>query len=407
MFQFFKDFDWSKIKIDITKILGRCYYFNQALIWWLIDLIVFVAFGVSFKTLLVAIPLGVVTFLTTLNWVRTLIYATLCKGTYSKLEDLYDRSNALQGVPGCGKTSTINQSGYLFAKKQWKTLQHEYWQIMSKPFDLLPKKLQDKYQEVIRAYNFYKKYEDTHIPCLHSFITIEVKGRKSHSLTKGHLLQVSPLPYRSVWVCDEISSLFPNSVKGNVKDQNRKLAELCRWIRHFTDSYAFFADIRFGDAFLAIRSGCGCVLTLEKKQKWVLKPVFLISVLNFIYSLIDFDFYLLRMVKPNSSSFNKHKANLRKSSHRYSRFVKWLKKLISCVGYREYYYCKAGSKEQAEDNVKTSRGRYYFKSCLDVNYNDRAFKNLYSCKEMSFVEPDNLGIEMSKDELNKMLGRTD
>ena len=88
-------------------------------------------------------------------------------------------------------------------------------------------------------------------------------------------------------------------------------------------------------------------------------------------------------------------------------FVKWLKKLISCVGYREYYYCKAGSKEQAEDNVKISRGRYYFKSCLDVNYNDRAFKNLYSCKEMSFVEPDNLGIEMSKDELNKMLGRTD
>lgn len=407
MFQFFKDFDWSKIKIDITKILGRCYYFNQALIWWLIDLIVFVAFGVSFKTLLVAIPLGVVTFLTTLNWIRTLIYATLCKGTYSKLEDLYDRSNALQGVPGCGKTSTINQSGYLFAKKQWKTLQHEYWQIMSKPFDLLPKKLQDKYQEVIRAYNFYKKYEDTHIPCLHSFITIEVNGRKSHSLTKGHLLQVSPLPYRSVWVCDEISSLFPNSVKGNVKDQNRKLAELCRWIRHFTDSYAFFADIRFGDAFLAIRSGCGCVLTLEKKQKWVLKPVFLISILNFIYSLIDFDFFLLRMVKPNSSSFNKHKANLRKSSYRYSRFVKWLKKLISCVGYREYYYCKAGSKEQAEDNVKTSRGRYYFKSCLDVNYNDRAFKNLYSCKEMSFVEPDNLGIEMSKDELNKMLGRTD
>lgn len=406
MFQFFKDFDWSKIKIDITKILGRCYYFNQALIWWLIDLIVFVAFGVSFKTLLVAIPLGVVTFLTTLNWIRTLIYATLCKGTYSKLEDLYDRSNALQGVPGCGKTSTINQSGYLFAKKQWKTLQHEYWQIMSKPFDLLPKKLQDKYQEVIRAYNFYKKHEDKYIPCLHSFITIEVNGRKSHSLTKGHLLQACPLPYRSVWVCDEISSLFPNSVKGNVKDQNRKLAELCRWIRHFTDSYAFFADIRFGDAFLAIRSGCGCVLTLEKKQKWVLKPIFLISLLNLIYSFIDFDFWKLKFLKQGTVSFNKTKSNLKQSSNRLGKFVKWLKKLISCVGYREYYYCKSGSKEQAEDNVKTSRGRYYFKSCLDVNYNDRAFKNLYACKDMNFLESENSDMEMSEDELNRMLGRT-
>lgn len=135
--------------------------------------------------------------------------------------------------------------------------------------------------------------------------------------------------------------------------------------------------------------------------------MFLIGVLNLIYSIIDFDFWLLRYVKKDSASFNKTKYNLKTSSKKYGKFVKWLRRLISCVGYREYYYCKSGSKEQAEDNVKTSRGRYYFKSCLDVSYNDRAFKNLYSCKDKDFLEPENLDLEMSKEELNKMLGRTD
>ena len=341
----------------------------------------------------------------TINWIRTLVYATLSQNTYSKLTDLLDRSNALQGVPGCGKTSTINQMGYVLAKKQWETLRYEYWQIRHLDFRLLSKKQQDKYNEIIRAYNFYKKYEETHIPCLHSFVTIEVKGRKSHSLLKGHMLQTIPLPYRSVWVGDEISSMFPNSVRGEDKKRNSKLAEQCRWIRHFTDSYALFADIRFGDAFLAIRSGCGCILTLEKKQKWILKPGFLIAVKKFFMSFVDYYYWLIGMTKDGSASQNKAKNLLRKSSKRMARFISWLNKLISCVGYREYYYSKSGSKEQGEEQIETTHGRYWFKSCLDVTYNDRAFKNLYSCKDEDFLEPDNVSIDMSKEELEKMLGR--
>lgn len=408
MFSFLKDFRWDKLKFDVTRLLGRLYYFNFALFWWIVDIIVFVACGVSITTLIVAIPLGIFTVITTLQWMGTLIYSTLCKLTKSKLEDLLDRSNALQGVPGCGKTSTINQMGYELAKNQWLTLQHEYWKISKLPFAFLPKKLKEKYKEVVRAYNFYKKWEETHIPCLHSFIPIEVNGRKSHSLTKGHLLQCAPLPYRSVWVCDEISSLFPNSVKGEEKLRNKKLAELCRWIRHFTDSYALFADIRFGDAFLAIRSGCGCVLTLEKKQKWILKPKFLIGVLKFIYSLIDFDFWLQRFTKPGSVTYNKATYNAKKTARKLARFVCWLEKLISCVGYREYYYRRDGSLEQECDskNVLTSKGRYWFKSCLDVKYNDRAFKNLYECKDLDFEEPKDTPLDLSGEELKVILGIT-
>ena len=408
MFTFFKDFRWDKLKFDVTRLLGRMYYFNWSLIWCLVDVIVFIVCKVSFTNLSISISLIVITIITTLKWLGTLVYSTLCKLTKEKLEDLLDRSNALQGVPGCGKTSTINQMGYELAKKQWKTLQHEYWKISNYNFELLPYKLQRKYKEIIRAYNFYKKWEDKFIPCLHSFITIEVNGRKSHSLTKGHLLQVVPLPYRSVWVCDEISSLFPNSTKGEDKERNKKLAELCRWIRHFTDSFALFADIRFGDAFLAIRSGCGCVLTLEKKQKWILKPKFLIGLRDIIYSLIDFDFWLQRFTKPGSASYNKATYATRKSACKFGRFVKWLDKLISCVGYREYYYRRDGSLEQEVDskNVLTTKGKYWFKSCLDVTYNDRAFKNLYSCRDLEFEEPKDSSFDMSKEELKQILGIT-
>ena len=116
-----QDLKWQRIKesIDVTKILGRCYYFNKALIWWLIDIIVFFAIGIKWTLLIVSIPLGIITFFATVNWIRTLVYAALCKATPSKFEDkIFDRANALQGVPGSGKTSTINQLGYILAKRQ-------------------------------------------------------------------------------------------------------------------------------------------------------------------------------------------------------------------------------------------------------------------------------------------------
>lgn len=406
MISFFKNLDWKKFKIDITKILGRLYYFNFALFWWVADLIVFNILGVNWKLLIVSVPLGIITFYSTTKWLGSLIYSNLCKFTKNNLIELLDRSNALQGVPGCGKTSTINQMGFELAKIQWKQLQHSYWKICKTPYSRLSKRLQDKYSETIRAYNFYKKHENTHIPCLHSFISIKVGDRISHQLSKAHLLQELPLPYKSVWVCDEISSLFPNSVKGDTKERNKKLSQLCRWIRHFTDSYALFADIRFGDAFLSIRSGCGCVLTLEKKQRWILKPKFLTWLINFLYSFIDFDFFVQRITKKGSSTFNKSNYSLKKSSNKLSKFVSWLERLKSCVGYREYYYRRDGSLEQEVDskNILTSKGKYWFKSCLDVSYNERAFKNLYACKDDDFSGPKDSSLELSQDELKDILG---
>lgn len=402
MFTFFKDFRWDKLKIDVTRLLGRLYYFNFALFWWLVDLIVFVVCGVSWRLLIVAIPLGYFTTITTIKWLGTLIYAMLCKRTKEKLTDLLDRGNALEGVPGAGKTSSINQMGLLLAKSQWQKLKFEYWQISHLEYEFLPKKLQDKYFEVIKAYNFYKKYEADFIPCLHSFISIkDGQGRCSFSFTKNHFLQKVAVPYRSIWICDEISAMFPNSTKG----EDKEVEEMARWIRHFTDSFGLFADIRFNSTFLGIRSACGCRFNLYKKQKWVLRPKFLIALIRILESLIDFYFWLQYFTKTGSKSYNKATANLKSSAKHLSPFIKWLNRLKNCVGYREYYYMKSGSQEQSGDKEILKSGKYWFTSCLDIKYDERAFRNLYKCKDMEFEQPIMRDISMSTEEIKKTLNR--
>ena len=407
MLSFFKDFRWDKLKFDFTKFLGRTYYFNFALFWWVLDLIVFLLIGIEWQLLIVVIPLVYFTATTTLKWLSTLVFSTLCIVTKNNLEIMLDRGNAFEGVPGSGKTSSINQFGLILAKLQWYKLRFEYWLISHLKFELLSPKLKRKYYEVIKAYHYYKRHEETHIPCLHCFITVEDRhGRKSYRFTKNHLLQKVAIPYRSVWICDEISSMFPNKAKG---EETKLIDEMMRWIRHFTDSYALFADIRFNDTFLAIRKCCGCRMQLIQKQKWLLKPRFLIAIKKSVEALIDLNFWIQAYSKKGSKTYNKATYNLKKQASVYAPFMRWLNKLIYCVGYRQYTYAKTGSEEQGGNSKAQevlSKGRYYLTSCLDIKYDERAFKELYSCKDKEFEEPVSMDISMSEEELKKMLGRT-
>lgn len=407
MFSFFKDFKWQYLKIDITRLLGRTYYFWGVAFWATVDTIVFIALGIQLTTLIVAIPLGIATAVAVIKWLGTLMYGTLSNTSIAKLIEDLSRGIAFQGEQGCGKSSTINQLGHILSKKHWKELQREYWLIMNEPYETLPEEIKERYDEIINAYRYYIKHIDTHIPCLHSFYPLKDKyGRKSHPLSKEHLLQKKRLPYRSVWVCDEVSSMLPNESIGSVKNE-KYLREIIRWIRHFTDSYGLFADIRFGDAFLAVRSGCGTVITLTKKQKWLLKPKFLCFIKEFYYSLLDFDLWLYTMFNRGSCPFYTFERRLRLSSKRTGPFMKWLNTLINNTGYRKYTYKKQGCRDNGlnDNGGKQSGGNYYFKSCLDVKYNDRVFKNLYRAKDLPFEEPNNsLSWFPSSEELRNITG---
>ena len=59
-----------------------------------------------------------------------------------------------------------------------------------------------------------------------------------------------------------------------------------------------------------------------------------------------------------------------------------------------------------EKDIEHTKGCYYLKSCLDVKYNDRAFKNLYACQDQELEEPSlNTNWFLSKEELKEILGK--
>ena len=241
MFSFFKDFKWRYLKIDFTKLLGRTYYFWGVAFWLIIDFLILTKIGISLTTLPVTILLGIVTAIAVVNWLGTLTFGSLVKISNGKFIEDLSRGVALQGEQGCGKSSSINQYGFLLSKLQWKELQRQYWIIINEPYESLSDELKENYSEIIDSYRYYIKHIDTHIPCLHAFYPLKDKhGRLSHPLSKEHLLQKKRLPYRSAWVCDEVSSMLPNESIGSVKNE-KYLREIIRWIRHFTDSYGLFA----------------------------------------------------------------------------------------------------------------------------------------------------------------------
>lgn len=406
MFSFLANIKWYRIHIDFTKLLGRTYYFWQAGIWWTIDAIVFIAIGVDWKLLIVAIPLGIITAINTISWLRTLFYATMYKHTINNIDNLLDRASTFEGVPRSGKTSTINNFGYIISKMQWIKLQREYWKCMFVAYENLPEDIKDNYEEIIESYRFYIKHIDTHIPCLHSITTIyDGQGRRSYELEKGHLMQQERLPFRSVWVCDEISYLLPNSLVKSKDGVVEDIKNQFRWIGQFTESYALCSDIRMGDAFLGVRSVCGANFTLTKKQKWVLKPKFLCAILATYYAFIDLNLWLYSILKHGSKPYYKVEYSLMKSSRKTGKFISWLEKLKNNVGYRKYFYLKNGNKEgnASENQVISKTGTYYLKSCLDIKYNDRFYRNLYKAKGKSFKDPStNTNWYPSKEELEKI-----
>ena len=289
MFSFLKNIKWYRIHIDLTKFFGRTYYFWQAALWWIIDVVVFISIGIDWNLLVVSIPLGIITALTSISWIRTLFYATMYKRTIFRLDDLLDRASTFEGVPRSGKTSTINNFGYILAKKQWTKLQRDYWKCMYINYENLPDEVKENYEEIIESYRFFIKRIDTHIPCLYSITTIfDTEGRRSYNLEKDHLTQQERLPFMSVWICDEISYLLPNTLVKSKDGLVEDIKNQFRWIGQFTESYALCSDIRMGDAFLGVRSVCGANFTLIKKQKWVLKPRLLCAFLAVFYEIVDF-----------------------------------------------------------------------------------------------------------------------
>lgn len=395
LIQFLKDINWKNINIDITKLLARSFYIRFFITLCLLDFVflkdtiinLFTDFtlGSFFTKLLASSPLALLLIILTIyNFaivVKNLYY--IAKNKSFKNNQINDsvRSTAVSGVPGAGKTTSTFYRAVVLAKKLWLKLRIKYWFVCTVPTALLPGELRQHRNEIIEAYKFY--INSPFVPCLWSMTSIQVGKKFAHTLTKDQLLQKKIMVYGSVYVVDEIGSIFPNFT-GKQKKILEPLSDLCRYIRHYIDSYFFFTEQEFSKAFIDIRRCTGSVQYLTRTQKWVLKPVFLKFLFDFLFSDIYFQFYKQSILKPKTKSIYSCEKKIYSSSKHFGWFFRWFDRYISEVGFRKYEYKELGNQEVDCANVDSKSNIFYLESRLNFKYNDRCFKNKYRCKGQKY-----------------------
>lgn len=389
--QFLKDIDWKIINIDITKLLARSLYIRYFILTVILDFVLlkdviiqlFNNFSLAKLTAL-SFPSVLLILLTLYQLpivIKNLYYIAKNKSFKNNAINDSVRATAVSGVPGAGKTTSTFYRAVILSKKLWLKLRIKYYYVCTIPKVLLSKNLKAHRNEIIEAYNFYTN--SPFVPCLWSMTSIQVGKRFAHKLTNDQLLQKKIMVYGSVYVVDEIGSLFPNFT-GKQKKILEPLSDLCRYIRHYIDSYFFFTEQEFSKAFIDIRRCTGSVQYLTKIQKWVLKPKFLIALFNLLFSDVYWQFFKQSFLIRYSKSFYKTYRKIYSSSKHFAWFFKWLDRYISEVGFRRYEYKELGNQEVDLNNSNTKSNIFYLESRLNFKYDDRCFKNKYRCKNQKY-----------------------
>lgn len=370
-------------KRDWLKWFARRHYYLVLSFWIKIDLIVLLIIGFNFKKialsiplLVLCIPLGVATFFSFINASRNTVLIGLVKKHNNDVINNKARVIAREGAPGTGKTSSNLYNSKILADNANKKLCFDYFLYSGQKDEKLSDFEKDKKKDIFEAFEFYQN--NNTIPCLWSNIPlIDKNGKKANKLTASHLLQEERAPIYSVFVSDEIGLEF-EAQKGSSKELE-PVSQTARLIRHFFDGYWEFTEQSFSKTFIDIRRVTEQVVTL-KSQTWVLKPIFL----SLIFSLIE-NHYIKKVsklfhYKPNSKTYNKIKKKIIISSKFNSKWIKRLKRYISCIGFRKYVV-KLSEYSEDDEKKSSSKSTFYVPSCLNITYNDRCFRVLYKAKD--------------------------
>lgn len=338
---------YMKFKIDWAKTIGKFYYpflfiapcvltirlalsYINVLWWW----IVIVVIGIWFLYALI-----------------NLIYDCSCKiriKTFNASVTADKSIFQVFGNPGSGKTSSVIYKCKILADIMWNRICIEY--KMLKPYleeiKFWPTLKRERAEEIIETYNFYQN-SGTY-PCLWTAIPCFVDGVPTNILEGAHIAQEERLPYGAVGVIDESRAIIPPELHRTNPDE---ILFMAKFPRHYGDFHFGLTDQAKEGAFNAWRR-CSSENIFMEKQKWVLKPKFLIWLKNTI---------TLRMKKPN-----KFKVTI----------LRCLEKITSCIGYRKYYYSNFGNEyKQTIEKTKT----FILPTFLNADYDDRSCRKNYKC----------------------------
>lgn len=286
---------------------------------------------------------------------------------YDQTKDYMFKGRMIKNVgpPGCGKTFTGSNIAHSLALKRWADLKADYFTARTMVKEWVKNCYVEKliaFKALKESYEFFAEREDRFIPCLVSSIPMrEYKtGRMSYKLTPAVYAMVQRIPEYTVLFNDETGATFNCHDSLNIADD---VQDFMRFIRQMLDAVGI--NTEQGDD--------GDAKTFRKStdynnylggQEWLMRPTRLES----------------RFERKIAKYFEKLFAG--KLSYEKALYIGqtlyYMKEYIKTIGFRRIPH---ELKSAGAGLFKEVREDYIFPAIGCVQYNDRAFRDAYKCKD--------------------------
>lgn len=268
------------------------------------------------------------------------------------------------GAPGAGKTVTGANMAYFLAQRRWAEMKSEYYSQKSMLAEWCKRGDTDKlygFRTLEESYFFYAERESTNIPCLISSVPLKEYGtnRWSYVLEPEVYAQIERVPEYCVLFNDESGRLFGGDTSKSATDD---IKDFWRYIRHFLDAMAVNTNQDGDQNAIYMRRSTDFVNHING-QEWIMPPV-----------------RLLRRIERKEARFFK-KMERGKLSEKQSIYIGqklyFLKKYAATIGFRRVSHrlCTQSGEFVGDEE------EYILPAIGCVEYDDRAYRNLYKCKD--------------------------
>lgn len=280
--------------------------------------------------------------------------------------DFMNKGRAItqDGAPGAGKTFTGSNIAYFLAIEQWERLKSDYFTQRTMVTQWVKDGDADKltnFKALEESYIFYKEREATNIPCLVSSIPLREygTGRMSYVLPPEVFLQIDRVPEYTVLFNDESGFLQGADTS---KTANKDILAFWRYPRHFFDGIFVNTNQDGSQNAIYMRRSTDFVNHLYG-QEWLLRPVRLEKK----YKRKEERYY---------KRLNRGKLTAEQKEYK-GQELYYLKKYIATIGFRRIESRMTTSKGEVVGEIEET----ILPAIGGVQYDDRAYRNLYKCKD--------------------------
>lgn len=285
---------------------------------------------------------------------------------YDQTKDYMFKGRMIKNVgpPGCGKTFVGSTIAYSLAVKRWEDLKTDYFTAKTMLNEWVKNADVEKliaYEALRESYEFFANNEDRFIPCLLTTVPLrEYKtGRMSYRLTPAVYAMVQRIPEYTVLFNDETGATFSCHNSLNIADD---VQDFMRFIRQMLDAVGI--NTEQGDD--------GDAKTFRKStdynnylggQEWLMRPKSLERRFE-----RKKDKYFKRLF---TGKLTEAKAN------NIGQELYFMKEYIKTIGFRRIPHNLQGAGASLFEGVRED---YIFPAIGTVQYDDRAFREAYKCK---------------------------